>query len=254
MAEAGAPAERSAALRSYGLDVRQSDPWLDFLVEQAARVGGSAVALAGFLFDDRESVRSAFGWTVREFPRSSSLAAQIAESEGAYIAEDATADSNFSDHPLVTGPPHIRFYAGFPLVDGSGCFLGALSLVDRVPRALPAAQVEMLRVIAAQIVRELDLRRERNSREIEIGRLRDLLSIGDRSRELFEQTREVTRLREMLSDSDARFREFFEQTDDFVFSFASDGRLLHARIHRARRLAGTEAERVRGWRRFGNRA
>jgi len=51
------------------------------------------------------------------------------------IIKDARADVRFASVPLVTGPPHIRFYASAPLVSRDGYKLGALCILDTAARA-----------------------------------------------------------------------------------------------------------------------
>ena len=73
---------------------------------------------------------------------------------------DAALDERFADNPLVTGDPRIRFYAGAPLVAPQGQALGALCVIDRVPRHATPFQQEALRVLSRQVMAQLDLRRQ----------------------------------------------------------------------------------------------
>src|SRR5690606_33487418 len=74
------------------------------------------------------------------------------------IVEDALVDPRFADHPLVTGEPYIRFYAGAPLVTSAGFPLGTLCVVDYVPRQLAESQVRSLTLLARQVVNLIQLR------------------------------------------------------------------------------------------------
>jgi len=60
------------------------------------------------------------------------------------MVEDATRDARFAANPLVTGPLHVRFYAGVPLVDANGQPLGTLCVLDREPRRLRAREIRAL--------------------------------------------------------------------------------------------------------------
>ena len=69
---------------------------------------------------------------------------------------DATRDPRFSSNPYVTGDPHIRFYAGAPLVTAAGHALGTLCVIDSKPRTLSAGEVAQLRTLAAQVVMHIE--------------------------------------------------------------------------------------------------
>jgi GAF domain-containing protein len=58
----------------------------------------------------------------------------------------------------VTGDPHIRFYAGAPLVTAAGHALGTLCVLDSQPRILSAGEVAQLRDLAAQVVAHIEAR------------------------------------------------------------------------------------------------
>lgn len=60
------------------------------------------------------------------------------------------------ENPLVTGPPHIRFYAGAPLVTSNGMRLGSLCVIDKEPRHLDAEQLMVLANFAEVVVREIE--------------------------------------------------------------------------------------------------
>ena len=62
----------------------------------------------------------------------------------------------FMENPLVTGAPHIRFYAGAPLVTSNGMRLGSLCVIDKEPRHLDAEQLMVLANFAEVVVREIE--------------------------------------------------------------------------------------------------
>ena len=76
-----------------------------------------------------------------------------------FIVRDATKDRRFADNALVTGEPHIRFYAGIPLINAEGLALGTLCVVDHQPRRLSAAQQKALQALSRQVMALLELRR-----------------------------------------------------------------------------------------------
>ncbi|HEV8657523.1 MAG TPA: response regulator [Thermoanaerobaculia bacterium] len=165
-------------------------PEFDSVVAEAAKAANVPVAFVGFLDKAGETVKAARGWNVAVIPPPMSFAIRIANQSDIVVVPDTTLDVRFSSHPLVTGAPNIRFFAGVPIFD-DGTFVGALSVIDRAPRNLSPEQIAMLRLLARQVSREIEIRREK----------------------------------EELNE---RFREFFEQTDDFVMSISHDLRLIHS--------------------------
>jgi GAF domain-containing protein len=74
------------------------------------------------------------------------------------VIEDALLDERFADNPLVTGPPHIRFYAGAQLRLASGLVVGTLCLIDQAPRRLDEMDLGILGSLRALVVEELTAR------------------------------------------------------------------------------------------------
>jgi adenylate cyclase len=72
---------------------------------------------------------------------------------------DLTKDERFRDNAMVTGPPHLRFYCGTPLVTPDGYALGTLCVMDFQPREISFEQGETVRRLARQVVTQLELRR-----------------------------------------------------------------------------------------------
>jgi PAS domain S-box len=197
---------RAAVLRLYGLDAPSSELRFDSFARLAATIADTPVCLVGFTLDDREVIGGSFGWSIPALPIESSFAQLLTDSMGGcFVSPLTTADARVATHPMVASPPSIRFLAGVPLCARDGTFLGALTVLDRVERTLTPRQVNSLLLVGEAIVHEIETRNARRASEAE-----------------------PARLREMLEDSEARFRDFFEQTDDFVLSIDVHGRLLHS--------------------------
>lgn len=143
--------------RYHILDTAQEDVF-DELADLAASVCEVPIALISLVDDSRQWFKAHIGLEARETARSVSFCAHAILQPGVFIVNDTHADSRFSDNPLVTGPPHIRFYAGAPLFTDSGFGLGTLCVIDHVPRTLSLKQQKALSVLRTHILKLLELR------------------------------------------------------------------------------------------------
>ena len=74
------------------------------------------------------------------------------------VVNDARNDARFRNNPLVTGAPHIQFYAGCPLVSSAGQRLGSLCAIDTRTRYFTSEDCNLLCNLAEMVVRELEVR------------------------------------------------------------------------------------------------
>jgi diguanylate cyclase (GGDEF)-like protein len=155
-----ADAARSRVLRQYQVFGAPADADLDQLARLAAHACGTPMAAITFV--DREKIwTKSFvgGESTGAMPRAGSPCARVVERDAPLTVADASEDKAFKDHPFVRGNG-VRFYAGMPLVPADAVPIGALAVMDRVPRTLDAAQTESLATIARQIAVELEVRRQ----------------------------------------------------------------------------------------------
>ncbi|NAZ86520.1 sensor domain-containing phosphodiesterase [Kineococcus indalonis] len=157
--------ERLASLHSYRVLHTGPDAALDALTRAAARALGTSTALISLvdehrqLFTSASGVEHVLGPGVRQTPREESFCAHVVAAEEAIVVPDATADARFADLPMVTGPQHVRSYAGAPIIGRDGLPLGALCVMDRAPRELDTAAVQVLSELAGTVAELLELRR-----------------------------------------------------------------------------------------------
>ncbi|SPP63790.1 PAS domain-containing protein [Nitrospira lenta] len=137
-----------------------SEPAFDELAQLAAYVCQAPIAVISFVDSTRLSFKSVVGLSsYTPFPRSRAFCAHTILGTDLFIVDAADADERFRDHPWVVASPSIRFYAGAPLLTPDGHALGALAVMDTVPRALTSEQGNALRTLAKQVVAQLELRR-----------------------------------------------------------------------------------------------
>ena len=152
--------ERLAELRSMGVLDSGPNPDLDALVDMAALVAGSRIALITLVDEDEQVFKAAYGLAATGTPRDVSFCGHaIASGPDPMVINDSRVDPRFADNPLVTGDPHVVFYAGIPLVTGAGHAIGTLCVIDDTPRHLEQRQLDALGRLATQATGLIELAR-----------------------------------------------------------------------------------------------
>jgi DNA-binding LytR/AlgR family response regulator len=175
--------ERLEALRSYHILDTEPERVFDELTQLAAFICGTPMASVSFIDKNRQWLKSQVGMSEREVPRQYAFCQHAMLATKLYEINDAQADPLFANNPLVTGDPHIRFYAGAPLLSAEGQPLGTLCTVDTVPRALSEEQREALAILARQVMSHLELRRARIQLDEERQKLEGVIRMANNSGE-----------------------------------------------------------------------
>lgn len=149
---------RLAALRAYDiLDTpRESD--FDEIVMLASRICETPISVINLIDEGRQWFKAETGLGVRETPLDTSLCAHVILEEEFVEIPDTLADKRMADNPLCVADPGLRFYAGALLKSNDGYPIGTLCVLDNVPRQLNALQRDALRILADQVMTQLDLR------------------------------------------------------------------------------------------------
>jgi diguanylate cyclase (GGDEF)-like protein len=124
------------------------------LTRMAKQMFNVPIALVSLVDENRQWFKSCIGLDVCETSREISFCGHSILEKSVFIVADATLDSRFSDNPLVTDEPHIRFYAGCPL-QVSGHRLGTLCIIDTRPRTFGEKYISLLKDLAAMVECEL---------------------------------------------------------------------------------------------------
>lgn len=151
-------ARRQQALDDQELIDTPADPYLDTLARVVRDVFGVQTVLVSLIDRDRQWFKTRLGLEVAETPRTISFCGHAILNRVPLIVEDALGDPRFSDNPVVTGTPFIRFYAGQPLLSQDGDALGTLCLIHPEPKVLSDAQKVLFKDMAVLVEGYLKLR------------------------------------------------------------------------------------------------
>ncbi|MCC5978034.1 MAG: EAL domain-containing protein [Salinarimonas sp.] len=195
--------ERLDAVAALRAELASPDPYLDNLARVAARACGTKFALISLVGESWQVAAGRFAFPFASLPVSESVcpytfganAGDNAVQTGSLLTiPDTTRDPRFAQMALVTGYPHIRFYAGVVITTEDGLALGTLCVLDDSPRPCGLAddQCDILDTLARSVA------------------------------DYFEHTRARMRLR----DSENRFRAIAESGSVATWRADRDGRLL----------------------------
>lgn len=149
---------RIEALRRYRILDTAPEQRFDDLALLASQICGAPMALISLVDADRQWFKARVGVSIPETSRDVSFCAHAMHHTETFLVPDAQGDERFRDNPMVTGEPHIRFYAGAALVSPDGQPLGSLCVIDRVPRTLTTEQEAALQALRRQVEAQLELR------------------------------------------------------------------------------------------------
>jgi len=180
---------RVAALDRYAILDTEPEQTFDDLVALAAYVCKAPIAMLSLVDDHRQWFKSKVGVEIHETPRETSFCAHAIQQQDLFIVPDTRNDVRFRDNPMVLDEPHIRFYAGAPLINEEGFALGTLCVIDRQPRELDEAQKGALKSLSRLALGQMELRQN-------LKLLKDALN--DRTREEHARGLELKRLEEKL--------------------------------------------------------
>ena len=166
---------RLRALRQLEILDTKAEEQFDALVKAAALVCGAPISLITLVDEDRQWFKANVGLGhATETPRQVAFCSHAILQDDLFEVPNALEDKRFHDNPLVTGDPHIRFYAGAPLVLTSGAHVGTLCVIDRKPRQLNLQQKEVLVHLANAASQAMEIRRIARSAEHSAAQFRAL--------------------------------------------------------------------------------
>ena len=143
---------RLAELRR--LLILDSLPERDFdrLTELLTRTLDVPIAIVNLLDEKRDWFKSRVGLPLAEVPAATSFCETFFSiNDDLIVVADTTLDPRFASHPLVTGPPHVRFYAAARLTV-HGQTVGTLCVYDIKPRQMAPESIASMQTLANPVV------------------------------------------------------------------------------------------------------
>ncbi len=152
--------QRVQALRELDILDTPAEAAFDRITEMTARLLRVPIACITLLDEDRFFFKSAIGVETGSAPLTKGLCSTTVEQGKLSVVEDASTDALTQNHPMVNQDPHVRFYAGVPLITEGGHAIGTLCIMHTEPRTLDEIERHTLEELGQLVVDQLEHRRQ----------------------------------------------------------------------------------------------
>eukprot|EP01113_Clastostelium_recurvatum_P005029 TRINITY_DN12230_c0_g1_i4.p1 TRINITY_DN12230_c0_g1~~TRINITY_DN12230_c0_g1_i4.p1 ORF type:complete len:847 (-),score=179.11 TRINITY_DN12230_c0_g1_i4:67-2607(-) len=190
----------------------QSDEIYNDVVTSLTQICSAPMATFSLVDKDRLWVKAEHGTGFTQVDRDISFCTHTIMKNDIMEVPDALLDPRFAHNPAVVGSPHIRFYAGAPLIvkkrDGDEHCVGVLCVLDTVPRRLDTAQRAGLQSMTRLISAQIEARRKAQRLEKTMKRLDE---IADDNNSLQNYTEHLETQNEELIE---KVQNLMEREDD----------------------------------------
>jgi len=153
--------DRIHVLHEYEILNSAPEEEFDRITKIASLVCGTPISLISLVDKDKQWFKSRVGLEIDQTSREVSFCQYTFDEDQLLEVNDAEKDERFKSNELVTSDPHIRYYAGLPLIDPNGYALGALCVIDRIPRQLDQHQKQILSLLRDEVVDLIVNRKEK---------------------------------------------------------------------------------------------
>lgn len=150
--------ERQLKLDNYEILDTENEIDFDAITQIVARLLDVPICVISLVDKDRQWFKSKHGLDATETPRDISFCGHAINYDDIFVVENALEDVRFSDNPMVTDGPKIRFYAGAQLASTDGFNLGTICAIDNKPKEISEDDKKLLKVFAKNIMTMLELK------------------------------------------------------------------------------------------------
>ncbi|MEM7184006.1 MAG: GAF domain-containing protein [Spirochaetota bacterium] len=149
--------ERLASLHALQLLDTIEEERFDRITRLASQLLGVNIALVSLVDENRQWFKSKCGLDAPETPRDISFCGHAIMKDEIFYIPNSLEDERFHDNPLVTGPPHVIFYAGKPLKTKSGHNIGTLCMIHDKPKRLSPEEFQLIEDIGKIAENEINV-------------------------------------------------------------------------------------------------
>jgi len=227
-----AAVRHKVAFRPINLRIAEPEAGFEDVMRIAAHISEMEMAVVSLVKGRQSWAAASTGVEGFELRGPMSFVDHTVSNANMVVVHDALLDPRFAEDPLVLGEPWIRSYVGFPLV-AKGGVVGALSVLDRAPRALDSTRIELLAALSRQVTRQLVLHGRTVALAAQVGHQRvapvEPAQSGPTQRDQYgSDLVNQTSQRRLLAHEEAQWRATFDGAPIAMVKLDSDGIVLAA--------------------------